>query len=189
MNQSQVETKNQSALRASSAVESSQRYRGRGQALTLTHTPSYAALFGWNFQWTPVLSLAHNQVDFSSAAYAGSSADFQYLRTSIGMGPELAWTSLIGTFYTNLVPELTYSWGSWSSSGQRGDVSQADWNVALTAGYFKYVTRDWIVRVFVRQSFEGTEVWNKTVTAMSNSDLRVEKVSNSLAAVSVAYVF
>lgn len=185
MGESALKTKALPGLRAaSSASDDANRFISMGTAVNFTVTPSYASLFGWSFQWTPQATFSGNRLSMNNTTFGETSMN--WYRAGVGLGPELGWTSLVGTFYTSLIPELNYSYASWSSSNDNGNTSQMDWRVSLNAGYFKYITRDWVMKAFVRQSVEDAGLWKKALSAQGQD---VESAAGTYAGLALTYVY
>lgn len=158
-------------------------------AVSITTTPPSDEPSGFQFKWTPIFTFAFNNLKFDSPAAYLSNTDFQIFRTSLGFGPEVSYKTGLGTVYFNLTPGVAYSWVSWSSPASGGEMNRTNLNLALSVGTFNYFTPRWVLRLFIKQVYEDTKVWNEALDSSQGFDVPVREVTNRVIGCSVGYVF
>ncbi len=144
---------------------------------------------GWGFKWSPLMSFAFYNLEFDSDAAFFSETDFQVFRLSVGLGPEVNYTSSLATIYATAAPGVAQSWVSWSSPVGGGSMSNVNTNFALTVGAYKSISSNIMFRLFYSEVFEDKKVWNEAMDSSQGFEIPVDSVANSILGVSVGYRF
>ncbi|MNJ92575.1 hypothetical protein D3C87_102480 [compost metagenome] len=189
-NQSEIRLDGRESLTTENQpISSSGDFSNVFNAISITSMPSHEESMGFRFEWTPVFTFAFNNLKFNNSAAFINDTDFQIFRTSLGIGPQLGYKTSLGTLYVNLTPGIAYSWVSWSSPASGGSMARTNGNLAFSVGYFNYFTPQWALRLFVKQVYEDTKVWNEALDSSQGFDIPVKEVINKVVGGSLCYVF
>ena len=159
-------------------------------SLTLTTLPRHTGEnYKFIFRWVPTFSFAFNNIVFDTPSVFLSETDFQIFRVSLGIGPEFSLDTFLGTIYVSVAPGGAYSWVSWSSPVGGGSMARSNINWSTSFGYYKFITQNFALRVFIRQVVEDKGVWDEALDSSQGFNIPVKSVYNSIAGVSISYTF
>ncbi|MBO9665718.1 MAG: hypothetical protein J7501_02770, partial [Bdellovibrio sp.] len=84
---------------------------------------------------------------------------------------------------------LSYSWISWSSPLTGGEIYGFNGNLTGSVGFYNYISERLLFKLFARVVSEDKNIWNGALDASQGFDIPVEAVVNTMAGVSLGYVF
>lgn len=155
----------------------------------LTKNPSSIPSGDFALNWVPLFTVAFHNLKYNSSMAFLDDTDFQVLRFSLGMGPELSYQYGNNRYSMNLTPGIAYSWISYSSPVSGGSVGRTNLNLAASLIYSYSFLKNMAVRAYIREIIEDTSVWKDSLSASQGFDIPVTQVVSTVTGLSLLWTW
>jgi hypothetical protein len=142
---------------------------------------------GFQFQWSPLVSLAFYNFEVESDSVFFKDTTFQFFRVIGGFGPEVKYTENWGTVSFLIAPAVNYSWVSWSSPVSGGSFAKSNFTAGAALNYQKPLSDRWYLQIFYKVLLEDETVWKEALTSSQGLEVPVKSVMDTVVGIAFGY--